>query len=123
MLRCFFSSRRRHTCCALVTGVQTCALPIFRSRRRSCRRDRAGSRASSTNEGACRRRSHSRREQVRERESEVEGKSVSGRVDFGGGRRIIQNNKTYKIKIVTVLLPHSLIYLTYELYNTHMCIH
>src|SRR3546814_4221116 len=25
----FFSSRRRHTRCALVTGVQTCALPIF----------------------------------------------------------------------------------------------
>src|SRR3546814_1385265 len=25
---CFFSSRRRHTSCALVTGVQTCALPI-----------------------------------------------------------------------------------------------
>src|SRR3546814_4831092 len=24
-----FSSRRRHTRCALVTGVQTCALPIF----------------------------------------------------------------------------------------------
>src|SRR3546814_4466829 len=29
----FFSSRRRHTRCALVTGVQTCALPI------SCRND------------------------------------------------------------------------------------
>src|SRR3546814_5816991 len=36
MVRCmsyydlfFFSSRRRHTRCALVTGVQTCALPIF----------------------------------------------------------------------------------------------
>src|SRR3546814_20289968 len=33
MLSClmvfFFSSRRRHTRCALVTGVQTCALPIF----------------------------------------------------------------------------------------------
>src|SRR3546814_19558428 len=29
----FFSSRRRHTICALVTGVQTCALPI------SARRD------------------------------------------------------------------------------------
>src|SRR3546814_6326798 len=29
----FFSSRRRHTRCALVTGVQTCALPILRSRR------------------------------------------------------------------------------------------
>src|SRR3546814_3320055 len=25
----FFSSRSRHTRCALVTGVQTCALPIF----------------------------------------------------------------------------------------------
>src|SRR3546814_12350245 len=27
----FFSSRIRHTSCALVTGVQTCALPIFGS--------------------------------------------------------------------------------------------
>src|SRR3546814_9248139 len=27
----FFSSRRRHTRCALVTGVQTCALPILPS--------------------------------------------------------------------------------------------
>src|SRR3546814_4029531 len=26
----FYSSRRRHTSCALVTGVQTCALPISR---------------------------------------------------------------------------------------------
>src|SRR3546814_1583780 len=26
---CFISSRRRHTRCALVTGVQTCALPIW----------------------------------------------------------------------------------------------
>src|SRR3546814_12492525 len=33
---CFFvSSRRRHTRCALVTGVQTCALPILRKFRRS----------------------------------------------------------------------------------------
>src|SRR3546814_1406335 len=29
----FFSSRRRHTRCALVTGVQTCALPISRDPR------------------------------------------------------------------------------------------
>src|SRR3546814_1416670 len=29
----FFSSRRRHTRCALVTGVQTCALPIYPSDR------------------------------------------------------------------------------------------
>src|SRR3546814_10535249 len=28
MILFFFSSRRRHTRCALVTGVQTCALPI-----------------------------------------------------------------------------------------------
>src|SRR3546814_12332505 len=34
----FFSSRRRHTRCALVTGVQTCALPIFKRRgSRGCR--------------------------------------------------------------------------------------
>src|SRR3546814_10411064 len=39
----FFSSRRRHTRCALVTGVQTCALPIWASpqarahRRWNCR--------------------------------------------------------------------------------------
>src|SRR3546814_7893500 len=30
----FFSSRRRHTRCALVTGVQTCALPICKTQLR-----------------------------------------------------------------------------------------
>src|SRR3546814_1899901 len=35
----FFSSRRRHTRCALVTGVQTCALPISASPA-LCRLDR-----------------------------------------------------------------------------------
>src|SRR3546814_2890814 len=34
----FFSSRRRHTRCALVTGVQTCALPISASARASLQR-------------------------------------------------------------------------------------
>src|SRR3546814_3322604 len=33
----FFSSRRRHTRCALVTGVQTCALPISLHDRRGRR--------------------------------------------------------------------------------------
>src|SRR3546814_10366176 len=33
----FFSSRRRHTRCALVTGVQTCALPICAPRRGQAR--------------------------------------------------------------------------------------
>src|SRR3546814_5857934 len=42
----FFSSRRRHTRCALVTGVQTCALPIWREgeiekQQRQQERDRA----------------------------------------------------------------------------------
>src|SRR3546814_9128717 len=32
----FFSSRRRHTRCALVTGVQTCALPISGKFRELC---------------------------------------------------------------------------------------
>src|SRR3546814_18720122 len=31
MFYVFFTSRRRHTSCALVTGVQTCALPILRA--------------------------------------------------------------------------------------------
>src|SRR3546814_1272085 len=42
----FFSSRRRHTRCALVTGVQTCALPILvhvpRARRRPVGRHLSG---------------------------------------------------------------------------------
>src|SRR3546814_3092555 len=52
----FFSSRRRHTRCALVTGVQTCALPIClkscrwttscRRRNRWCRRRRRSTRRS-----------------------------------------------------------------------------
>src|SRR3546814_17541596 len=51
----FFSSRRRHTICALVTGVLTCALPIWsgpNGARRlrlprvegCCRHDRVGAR-------------------------------------------------------------------------------
>src|SRR3546814_19383919 len=35
----FFSSRRRHTRCALVTGVQTCALPILPIRRTTTAKD------------------------------------------------------------------------------------
>src|SRR3546814_10619900 len=37
----FFSSRRRQTRCALVTGVQTCALPIYRLLLRELFQDRA----------------------------------------------------------------------------------
>src|SRR3546814_10713079 len=43
----FFSSRRRHTRCALVTGVQTCALPIcLPFGQSSSRRNAGGSRPS-----------------------------------------------------------------------------
>src|SRR3546814_16344353 len=38
----FFSSRRRHTRCALVTGVQTCALPIYPLRLRRTGRSGPG---------------------------------------------------------------------------------
>src|SRR3546814_6672766 len=40
----FFSSRRRHTRCALVTGVQTCALPILTFTNKAARemRERIG---------------------------------------------------------------------------------
>src|SRR3546814_8402391 len=40
----FFSSRRRHTRCALVAGVQTCALPIWGSAGRMAGRGDAGGR-------------------------------------------------------------------------------
>src|SRR3546814_2225052 len=39
----FFSSRRRHTRCALVTGVQTCALPISDGSARGTLRIKLGS--------------------------------------------------------------------------------
>src|SRR3546814_8564328 len=35
----FFASRRRHTRCALVTGVQTCALPIFSNISEWCKKE------------------------------------------------------------------------------------
>src|SRR3546814_16331664 len=38
----FFTGRRRHTRCALVTGVQTCALPIWTADRRARTRRRQG---------------------------------------------------------------------------------
>src|SRR3546814_10129355 len=43
----FFASRRRHTRCALVTGVQTCALPISREHATAIRylREEANKRA------------------------------------------------------------------------------
>src|SRR3546814_13199070 len=94
-----FSSRRRHTRCALVTGVQTCALPIsarWRSKSRPATTWPAPSKASRRQfirimvclrpAATVSRRPHS------DRKSVVEGKSVSVRVVLGG-RRIIQKKQ------------------------------
>src|SRR3546814_16480819 len=130
----FFSSRRRHTRCALVTGVQTCALPILAQRaatsagapwphprrhalfqfaddevgdlgrdiaarpfRRGhdCVLQKAGSKRPPTR---VRRRSIAQEgvrkiRRPRDRKSVVSGKSVSGRVDLGGGRIITKKKK------------------------------
>src|SRR3546814_4678651 len=50
LLTFFFSSRRRHTRCALVTGVQTCALPILPTLLQGVRRDDEVTRDSSGRE-------------------------------------------------------------------------
>src|SRR3546814_15822654 len=98
----FFSSRRRHTRCALVTGVQTCALPIYCT----LYGDMAGGFAVIKDVpktlvyrlAEWRNREHEvipRRiitrppsAELRDRKSVVEGKSVSVRVDLGGRRTI-----------------------------------
>src|SRR3546814_20764420 len=104
----FFSSRRRHTSCALVTGVQTCALPIWRSVRqcaaadgwyrrpvrsaaRPIRRRRRRSARHRRNTPPRRHRARS----AEERKSGVEGKSVSVRVDLGGRRSIKTKKSTH----------------------------
>src|SRR3546814_18343522 len=101
----FFSSRRRHTRCALVTGVQTCALPIFEPLRAEL--SRRGWRTHAPDlpfhgSGFAGQPPHPElhnqqladyrrflEEEIADRKSVVSGKSVSVRVDLGG-RRIIQ---------------------------------
>src|SRR3546814_16244469 len=86
-----FSSRRRHTRCALVTGVQTCALPI------SARNPRTAPHATAPRSRGCaaaRDTWRSPKSPPRGRsEARRVGKEVSVRVDLGG-RRIIQKKKT-----------------------------
>src|SRR3546814_19130900 len=122
MLCFFFSSRRRHTRCALVTGVQTCALPISP---RAPDRGRLGDRGCcrygaergdgppctapardgtelARDRGERRRRGHA----LGDRTSVVEGKRGSGRVDLGGCRFIKKKttniNTDYLIKATTI---------------------
>src|SRR3546814_18667562 len=83
----FFSSRRRHTRCALVTGVQTCALPISRLLR-TLQPD-AG--ASSAARGP-----PSLRLAIKQRSEERRvGKECVSRVDLGGRRIIKKKKKNY----------------------------
>src|SRR3546814_20617272 len=106
IMRLFFSSRRRHTICALVTGVQTCALPISRLLVQSGR-CRAGSDARVGFAGGLERgqaglsgaaaahhrwadESRLQGQSRGDRKGDVSGKSVSVSVDLGG-RRIIKN--------------------------------
>src|SRR3546814_5856838 len=74
----FFSSRRRHTRCALVTGVQTCALPICLAASQIEVHVIDGTQA----------RCCLPRQPALDRKSVVQGKSVSVRVDLGGRRNI-----------------------------------
>src|SRR3546814_4727658 len=77
----FFSSRRRHTRCALVTGVQTCALPIYRAQDRVCRqrhRDRHLPGRRRDRAGACRGRRVSRRPHRRRRDGTARAAAASG---------------------------------------------
>src|SRR3546814_21105541 len=107
----FFSSRRRHTICALVTGVQTCALPISLFPTIS-----SGVTRKQDSNTRVPKREHDAEivlfftleyarlifpdsfavaalhPEVRDRKSVVSGKSVSVRVDIGG-RRLIKNKK------------------------------
>src|SRR6056300_409811 len=88
----FFSSRRRHTICLNVTGVQTCALPIdsffFSSRRRHTRfLNVTGVQTCALPIG-----------DHRDRKSVVKGKSVKISVDIGGGRMVKKKKKKKKKK-------------------------
>src|SRR3546814_15172969 len=90
----FCSSRRRHTRCALVTGVQTCALPICRHRhaQRLGPGDERGARLGLVVPGEVDRAGLRARQPRPDRKSVVLGKRVSVRVDLGG-RRLIKKKK------------------------------
>src|SRR3546814_14164128 len=101
----FFSSRRRHTRCALVTGVQTCALPIWTIVKAPMApriaKSRGGDAASWPLRDGGRRSLETYMNAQRQaaavaaaidRKSVVSGKRVSVRVDLGGRRIIKKKN-------------------------------
>src|SRR3546814_20259987 len=94
----FFSSRRRHTRCELVTGVQTCALPISAGPAAIYRRDALCARPQCPHgnghwpRGRGRHRAGAEGPVRQDRKSVVSGKSVSVSVDLGGSRIIKKKN-------------------------------
>src|SRR3546814_11412600 len=106
----FFSSRRRHTRCALVTGVQTCALPICVPQRIGAERllafrglmhlpvepDITPVAVGEERRSELRmieRARHDDALRLGDRKSVVVGKSVSVRVDLGGRRMKKKTNQ------------------------------
>src|SRR3546814_11287161 len=98
-MTCFFSDRRLHTRCALVTGVQTCALPISVGRllgRDAAREDVLLRRVPGILQHLAlgddvQQVGVDREGRLADRQSDGWGKSVSVRVDLGGGRLITKN--------------------------------
>src|SRR3546814_14497256 len=100
----FFSSRRRHTRCALVTGVQTCALPISRAGVRRAARRHLRRRDAARRARPWRGPLEARLAALERPHRPLDGtdqigrascreKSVSVRVDLGGRRIIKKKNK------------------------------
>src|SRR3546814_16610504 len=119
----FFSSRRRHTMCAFVTGVQTCALPISLQFRlsaagagpvqgRGADIRRGGAPAPLFGMGAARAADGRVQLLCGDRKSVVKGKSVSVGVGVGGYRMIKitrLTNHTTSASILIILInnePH-----------------
>src|SRR3546814_19504560 len=106
----FFSSRRRHTRCALVTGVQTCALPIYSAINGGTHNGTGGLRGKGhwhhkVGHGSRRAAGRPTRRIAKPQRSEERrvGKSVSVRVDLGGRRIIKKKNiikKTDKVSTI-----------------------
>src|SRR3546814_6503373 len=82
----FFSIRRRHTSCALVTGVQTCALPIWL---RPARADQAAAGTAASAGGVPHRRARSRTAAARVRRGRggLRHQTVHARRTAGAGQR------------------------------------
>src|SRR3546814_13652264 len=112
----FVSRRRRHTRCALVTGVQTCALPIWiaggGADQEEVQNDNRQKNDDSLDDTLGNERQHrgirGKTEQAdrpkqaphaADRKSVVEGKSVSVRADLGGRRTIKKKTHVHKGEI------------------------